>query len=739
MSNSVNLVSIRRPARRLMTSAAVLALLSPVQALAQEDAYGIEIITVTAQKRTESVQDVPIAITAYSEAGLAARGIDGLGDLAQNTPSLGFGNYSDLKLSPIALRGISASSGSAGQDPAVGVYVDEVFMGGGVGANIDMFDVERAEVLRGPQGTLFGRNTVGGVISITTKKPTDEFEGYVMGGYGDYDAINLRGAVSGPIIEDKLLARISAQYEDRDGFTRNEIDGTRGDDSHTWNLRGQLLMRPTENAEFILTGEYRKVNQRSKYFETLAYDTDQLLPQLLEMFELPLNTDPFDRRVYSDLATKETLKAWAVSFNANIDFGGVDFTSITSYREHEYDNIGDTDMSPLRWLYDGDPEDVWRFSQELRLSSKGDTALSWIAGLYYFHQTSRNLSFVRLGEDLAELLEVPAMDIGSDADMKLDSYAAYASLSYKITDQLETTLGGRFTYEKKSILYSQFDPLALLGGQVDGLRGKDNWKAFTPSFNIRYHFNPSAMAYATVSRGFKSGGFNDALGDANGISYDPEYIWNYEIGAKMSLLENRLRVNVAAFAMEWTDIQISSDDPNTLPFDPRTSNAGKAHSRGVELEVTAVPIPALELGFNLALTDAAYDEGTVPTAPGSPEIPLADLPRAPETRFGVNAQYTVPIGDLSLTLRGDYLYERGTDLLPIKDPAGRVGTVGLLNGRITLAGEEDRWSIALWGKNLTDKTYKTRLFDLSNQTLVGQQLIVLGAPRTFGVEARFNF
>ena len=127
------------------------------------------------------------------------------------------------------------------------------------------------------------------------------------------------------------------------------------------------------------------------------------------------------------------------------------------------------------------------------------------------------------------------------------------------------------------------------------------------------------------------------------------------------------------------------------------------------------------------------------TAPGSAEIPLADLPRAPETRFGANAQYTVPLGDLSLTLRADYLYERGTDLLPIKDPAGRVGTVGLLNGRITLAGGDDRWSIALWGKNLTDKTYKTRLFDLSNQTLVGQQLIVLGAPRTFGVEARFNF
>ena len=738
------LATARHPSRgarlRGPLHCSLVALLLGVSAAhAAEETSQIEEIIVTAQKRAESVQDVPIAITAFSAEGLAARGIDGLGDLAQNTPSLSFGNFPDLKLSPIALRGISASSGSAGQDPAVGIYVDEVFLGSGVGANIDMFDVERVEVLRGPQGTLFGRNTVGGVISMTTRKPTREFEGYVLAGYGNYNAVQLRGAVSGPIIQDKLLARVSAQFDDRDGYIRNDVDGSRGDDQHAWSTRAQLLFLPTDNAEFTLAGEYRKVNQRSKYFETLSYNSDQLLPQLLEMFGLPLNTDPYDRHVNSDLATRETLEAWAVSLNARIDFEDVDFTSITAYREHDYDNIGDTDMSPLRWFYDGDPEKVWRFSQELRLASSGDSRLSWIAGLYYYHQRSRNLSFVRLGEDLSELLEVPVMDIGSDADMTLNSYAAYGSLTYKLLPRLDVTLGGRFTYERKKILYSQFDPLALLGGQVDNLLGKDNWKAFTPSLNVRYHFNPTAMAYATISRGFKSGGFNDALGDANGISYDPEYIWNYEIGAKGTWFDNRLRVNVAAFIMEWTDIQISADDPNTLPFDPRTSNAGKAHSRGVELELTAVPLDGLEIGANAAFIDAAYDEGTVPTGANTPGIPLADLPRAPETRLGVNAQYTVPLGGMALTLRGDYLYENGSDLLPIEDADAKVGAVGLLNARVTLAGEEDRWSIALWGKNLTDKTYKTRLFDLSNQALIGQKLIVLGAPRTYGVEARINF
>lgn len=239
----------------------------------------------------------------------------------------------------------------------------------------------------------------------------------------------------------------------------------------------------------------------------------------------------------------------------------------------------------------------------------------------------------------------------------------------------------------------------------------------------------------TASKGFKSGGFNDALGDANGIGFAPETLWNYEAGVKSTLFDRRVVLNAALYYMKWDNIQLSQDNPATPAFDPIILNGGAAHSQGVEVELTARPIPALEIGANLSVQQAEYDDGVLPSGE-----PLRKLPFAPDYSGMISADYRIPLeGVGELSLFGEYQLRGRSYLTNNNDPDGRVGPYGLLNLRVSLASEDGRWRLSLWGKNLTDEIYKQRLFDLANQDQIGQKFIVLGEPRTYGVELKVTY
>jgi len=706
----------------------------------------VETIVVTAQKREEALQSVPTAVTAFSSETLSKMGAVGIEDIARHTPSLQFGNYSDLKLSPTSIRGIIAGTGSAGQDPSVGYYLDEVFLGPGVSAIIDLYDIQRVEILRGPQGTLFGRNTIGGVISIVSQSPDPDFGGYIEAEYGNYEHMRLKGRVSGPIVEGKVNASLSVMFHEREGFTENAFLGTDGDDTMRKGARLAFDIFPSENLSLQFGFDYLDIRQHSKHFETLRYNPVAGVGPLAGIFGFPLNTDPFDHKVYSDVNSRETLETWGGSLRATLSLEGFDVVSVTGYRSHEYFNVGDTDVTPLDWGLDGDPEEVSRFSQEIRLVSDDSWNWDWLVGGYYFHQETDNLSFIELGSDLSLALTgdpaaIAGLQAGSSAQMEVDSYAAFASVTLPLDERLDLTLGGRYTYEEKTIAYTQDDPLGLLGGTIPLLQSANDWSAFTPAATLSYHWTDDVMAFATYSQGFKSGGYNDALGDVTGISFDPEFLTNYELGLKSDWLERRLRVNVSLFYMEWEDIQIAGDDPSTpAVFDPITTNAGKAHSQGVELEFQAVPTDALELGGYVALMEAEFDEGAVPAAPPAVGTPLTKIPRAPDYKWSLWAEYGVPVNAWMLSLRGEVI-ETGTSYLSINatDPDVRVDPYTLVNGRIALSMPDDGWQIALWGKNLTDEVYLERLFDLFANPFIGEKLIVLGQPRTYGVELRKKF
>jgi len=750
-----------RYSSKIMLLTGVAALFSTTSHLAtaqdSDDMFTLEEIIVTAQKRSESVQDVPVAITAFTENMLKETGSIGINDVAMRTPGLDFENGTDLKLGGITLRGVGASLFSAGQDPAVGVYLDEVYLGNGVGARIDYFDVAGVEVLRGPQGTLFGRNTIAGVINVTSQRPTQEFEGAIAANYGNLDSLRLNAMVNGPIVKDKLSGRLTAYYDRNDGDTNNVFLGTKGHGGESFGIRAKLLLEPNDRSEFLLTFGYNEADNHPRNQETFSYSGGDfsLVSDLLDAFGLPRNEDPFDRNVYSNIQSQETLEAWNIALNARYDFDTVELVSVTSFRKHDYYNVGDTEMSPLDWVEDGDPENVKRFSQELRLVSNNEGAFNWIFGVYYFNQHTINESFVNFGSDFATVLELPGAFVsGSTAIMDVDSYATFAHVNYDITDKLKLTAGARYTHEKKSVDFTQDDQFGFLGGDIQNLLGNNSWGAFTPSVSLQYNFTDDIMTYATVSRGFKSGGYNDALGDSsvitdeNGdpilnedgepqaISFNPEFMTNYEVGFKSKLFEDRVLFNMALYRMKWTDIQIRQDNPETTVFDPVIFNGGAAVSKGIEIEFTVLATQNLELGGNFTYQDAKYTEGV--DLAGQP---LGDF-GVPDFTYSAYGRYDFDIANVgNLSFRLEYLYEdeslldvTQTTLDTLIDTSHRQ-----LNARIALLSDNETWEIALWGDNLTKEVYVEGGSDFSDNELVGQALIELSRPRTYGVEVRFKF
>ncbi|MBW2366343.1 MAG: TonB-dependent receptor [Deltaproteobacteria bacterium] len=705
--------------------------------------YVLEEVIVTARKTDERVQDTPVSVTAFTAESLMQAGAMSIDDIALRTPGLRYTNRNDEKLGGLSLRGVVSTMSSAGSDPAVGRYVDEIYLGHGPGASFDLFDVERVEVLRGPQGTLFGRNTIGGLINYMTKRPTEEFEASLEATYGNYNYLRLGAVVSGQIAEGKVSGRIAAVYDSRDGTSDNIYLNRDVNTKGAWQMRGKLLFTPAENTELLFTLEYREVDKDPLNYDTLRYnETPGFFPSIIDAFGHPRNLDPYDRNTLADIEQEETLELWGISMDLRTKIGGIKVTNILSYRDHDYYSRADTERSTLSWAYDGDPEDGYRLNEELRLAwSTGD--FDWLAGFYFFQQDMTNLSFVELGSVLAPFLGGTGGDlIGSDAAMKTTSWAGFASWTWNVSERFDFTLGGRYTYEEKEIDYTQVDPFWVLGGDF-AFTGKDDWAEFTPSLTMRYRIRPDVMAYANVSKGFKSGGFNDALGDADGISFDPEMLWNYELGLKTEWLNSRVRANFTAFYMDWADIQIREDNLATPAiYDPIITNAGEAHTLGVEVELLAQPIRELTVGLNFAILEAEFDEGTLPVSPTS-ELPLDRIPYAPEYTASMYAQYRAPFSafgkDLYWSVGGELLARGETYLTSDNQEDGRVDPYALINLRAGVASQDGRWQLNVCGRNVTDVEEPQHLVDAFDTSFQGTKYIILNDPPTVSVELRCKF
>lgn len=708
------------------------------------DGLVLEEIVVTARKRTESLQEVPISITAFTDETLERIAATELIDILHRTPNFYQPYLGEAKGTPPSIRGVLGTS-TAGADPAVGFYLDEVYLGNTVASSFDLFDLASLEVLRGPQGTLFGRNTIAGVINVRTKQPTEEFEGSIAATVGNYDDVRLRGYVSGPIAGDNLFGKVSVMYHDRDGFIDNE-NTDHGDlrELHNWFIRSQLRYVVSDATEFTFSFDYRDVNQRGGGYKADGQNLffSGVVPGTEHLFYDP--GDPLEYSVNWDCCGEEDLEAWGVSLDVSHELPGMEFRSITAYREHDYFSIFDTDLSPNRWLSDGSPEEQSQFSQEFRLTSTTDNRLSWIAGLYYFQQDTLDLNFGRLESDLLTILGFPPgfpdQLAQANGDQTADSYAAYVHLGYDLTERLELAVGGRVTHDEKDIDYFQSDPTGLLGGGF-AYTDSDSWTEFTGDLTLSYQWTPDHMTYASIARGYKAGGFNDGIGQADNPPFDPEYVLSYEVGLKSSFLDDRMLFNVAAYYLDWKDIQVAGfrrGEDNS--FRRVTGNFGEAESYGLEAETVLRPVEGLEFTATLGLM-----EGETETVSDNGLVSTSNLV-GPDYTGSASALYEHDVGNHgSLAWYADVLVQGPNDLVPPTAVApGAVegahqDSYALLNARVTFTTVDGRWSFSLWGKNLTDEVYKTQYFSFDGNTLLTPGALVLGEPRMYGADIRLNF
>ena len=713
----------------------------------------VERVVVTAQKRKEQNIKVPIAVTSIS--GDKAKNLTSsyLVDLGSKVPSVSMSMSDGASISPsINIRGLSSqSNANAGFPPAVGVYVDEVYQGRDPMFNTILNDIDRVEVLRGPQGTLYGKNIIGGAINIVTRLPTDEFEAMGDLTFGNFGLFQVRGTVSGPVLDDKLLVRISGTHRERDGFLTNSFTGEDLNDSEA--NGGRIVMTSHLDEEVSL-------QVRADYFKetgTSALETGPVtLPASLAAFA---NQNPTDNVVAlnsPEFAERE-LFGTSARFDWTLPFA--ELASITAYRQYTSDFHDDSDGLPIDAFDVGREENAENFSQELRLTSTDAGSLKWLAGLYYYVENIENNRQIHVGPKFETVFlggdffgPYPGEAGRTESTIESSSYAFFGSATWEMTERLRLAGGLRFTHEEKDFFYHQFHTQKVVGflpccgapplfpvdsfvslfavpiGPVYEKYEDEQW---TGDVSLSFDITPDDVVFAKYSTGFKAGGFQtDVISypftAGSPLGFLPEFVTNYELGYKSYWFDNRLSLNLAAYYLEWDDKQ--EQIFTGLAFLIR--NAASATSRGFEAELTARPFDELTLDANFAYLKAKYEE-----FPSSPASAGKTFPGLPEISGSFGAQFQTPVFDdgTEFFARADVNYsgESFTDTTNVL----KSGASTTLNLRTGIEDPEGTWGIFLWGRNVTDEITSgggsTFPFPASRITTRGA-----GLGRTYGIELR---
>jgi len=730
-------MTIARPYTTLLGASISLSLLSPA-AHAQ-----LEEVIVTAQKREENVQSIPIAVTALSEDTIRNANILNIDDIARQVPGFTITNVNPVSPQPF-IRGVGSSPGDAGSDASVGVFVDGVFAGRAGGYRTDMYDIQRVEVLRGPQGTLFGRNVAGGALSVFSNAPSDEYAGDLELTAGDYDLWGVKGMLNGPLT-DQLAGRLAFSVRQRDGYTDNTVTGSELQDEDNKSVRGRLQWQLSERITANLIGDYAKDKFEGPAARNYAgEDPTDVLASVglgaLAPFLVPTSADLFKIEADIDGYAKREMYSSTLQVDWETALGTV--TSVSGFRHNDFDYYDDlfglafqpeSGLDPL--LTNKTDEDTDQFSQELRITSSTGSLL-WTAGLYYLQQdVDQVISFAPLG-----------IPVSYDQQVDTTSYAAFAQATLPLGEQWAVTAGGRYSYDERDFdlvtagteigfgLLTP-DPTNPEAGPVPfNASDDDSWSKFTPKVSIEYTPNDAVFTYFTWSQGYKSGGYNGVSTNYTAATtpFDEETVTNYEIGLKADFFDDQMRLNIAAFYMDYEDLQVfvsSFDSTVGLLVD----NAGEADIYGVEAELFYAPNDRLNLTATYAWLDADIGENEIDTVEEG-----NSLTRAPEHSASAAVQYRFPISDLGdLLLRADYAWQDKIFFDPENYELSAQDSYGLLHLRLALQAHAG-WEAALWMKNATDEDYWVHAFDSSFGSDLGASAIQ-GAPQTWGVSGRYSW
>ncbi len=674
-------------------------------------------IIITAQRREERLQDVPASIAAFDGTMLEASGVISSDDLTRVIPGLNFSRTS-FSAQP-TIRGIGVRALNAGDESQVPIYLDGVYQPAPFAGFFELANIERVEVLRGPQGTLYGRNATGGAINIITQRPSREFGGRFSASYGRFDERILRGYLTGgagPIAFD-----LAGVYYKDDGFIRDLVSGGMTGDRESLQVRGRMLWEITPNLEATLAlGYVRSDDSSAMANQPINENTIARRPPNTGLFQY--GTRPFESATDVDVGAE--LRQYSAALTLVGRFSGFNVTSISSYQNNRLIWAIDSDASTLNSSGFVATTNAESFYQEIYATSAGGSAFNWTVGGVYFHDDSGfDPLFVLAGSAVRTIR----------SRLVSNSFAAYAEGSYQFTDRLQFILGGRFTYERKDY---QFE---LLPTRVEA---DASFSSFTPSGTLQYDVADNVNVYARIGQAFKSGLFNTAA--ASNIPVRPERVTQYEIGFK-SEPARRVRFNVSAFYSDYTDLQLSARDPSGLVI---LRNAASAEIYGAEIEFQASPIRRLNLRAGATILRARYtdfpdaalffpvlDANGQPIGGNSQVLRDAsgfDLQKAPEYTFSLGGDYTFAAltGDVRLSANlyhsGPFSWETSNRIY--QDP------YTLVDAELSWSPASGAYRIGLWGRNLLNETY------VSSVTVgAAADHQVHARPRTYGVRFEFNF
>ena len=723
--------------------------------------FALEEVVVTARKREENLQATPIAVSAFTERELEVRQIEGTDRLGDITPNLTFDSAApssgSSSAAQIFIRGIGQTDFTPVTDPGVGLYIDGVYMARSVGNVMDFLDVERIEILRGPQGTLFGRNTIGGAVAIYSKRPEEGNSGSIQVQVGDDDMRYLTGKANFEISEN-LLSNFAVSSRKRDGYVKRIFDGKEMGDDDSLSGRFSLLWTPSDVVEVFMTADATKIRENGspgvnggvngeKAFAALGNAVlnscaaininpnfpnggPPALPWPPVNLAAPgcVNADTFygEHKTGGTFPVQSKLDIWGTSIEVSWDTTDwLTIKSITAFREMDMHSSRDGDGTPANIFATMDFYDHQQFSQEFQFSGAAlEDRLQWLFGLYYFSEKGDNINPVTL----------PVGAIQSGGRYDNSSEAAFFQATYDVTDRLAFTFGVRYTEDTKHFtpdqialgdasatgfftdptwpllpgVYASSDgPFVLAGDRiVNYAKYKEEYDDTNIMLNLSYQWTDNFMVYATYSEGYKSGGFDQrytASFTPEPSSFDPETVESYEIGFKSDLFDNKVRLNVAAFYTDYDDLQIIIRES----FNPITFNGGEADISGAEVELTWVPTDRWYITAAVGYINAEYDKldtrvlnNSTPVAEGS------DLVNTPELNASLGVAYTFDLGDwATLTPRVDWSYTDEQYNDAVNEPRLFQDSYDMLNASFQFETNDGRWESVLAFRNIADETY----------------------------------
>ena len=715
-------------------------------------AQGVSEIIVTANRREQRLQDVPTAITALPAVALERSQITDVSSIQRLTPSLNVRPFpGDPTHASISLRGIISNEALPTIDPAVGLYLDGVYIARSPGANLALVDIDRVEVLRGPQGTLFGRNTIGGAINIVPKRPVDKFEGSIEGTYGNYNLLTLSGVLNLPVAQGVAL-RIVGQHSQHDGYAKSLLSGRDLNDQNSNFIRAQLSIDLNDNWNLLIGGDYTRARNHGQWV-TLVYGAAQAATYVNLVSggtdSIARYVDPYTRRTNAQPFSGLRAKLGGGVSVLTGKLGGATFKNIFSYRALDRRTNNDLDGTPYSLSSQtGTVDTQHQYSEEVQLFGKiFQDRLDWIIGGYYFLEKSHDLSF-----SPTLFPQLSTTGVLTEGNVRNASGGAFAQGTFALTDRLRLTGGIRFTKDTRNLVSFNRRLNSARAVVTCGVNTAvapictnklptAKYRYFPFTVGADYRISPTILAYGKYSQGYRSGGFNLRGTTLDAVAaFDPEKLGTYEIGFKSDLLDRHLRVNAALYRSSYDDIQLTVALPvldangNVIAQAQSIRNAGSARINGAELESTVV-LGAVTLSGTFGYVNPKYTK-VLQTAPG---VRMSShFIDSPKYTVSISGEYALrtPLG--GLVIAADYDWRSKTYFAPVPpaNPLLSRPAFGLLNARATLNVGTSGLEVAVFGRNILDKRYLQSMIDF---TPVGFIDGFPGDPATYGVSLKYRF